>query len=261
MSVELIDSVPLGAFFAIVLVLLLLAIECGYRFGEWMRSHHTGEKDQPVSAMVASMLGLLALVLGFTFALAGSRFDARRMAVLDDANAIGTTYLRTSFLPEPQRTVSRQRLRDYVDARLLVTQRGRAQEAVQKSEALHAELWRAAAEAAALDSHSTMTAIYVQSLNGMIDMHARRVLVGLRSRIPLVLWGALMWLALLSMSAIGYQSGLSATKRSPAMFALALSFAIVVLMIADLDRGYEGLFRVSQQSIVDVRRSIEETTP
>ena len=74
-------------------------MEGGFRFGRWRKSLAPDERDQPAGAMVASILGLVALVLGFTFSLAAARFDARRVAVLDEANAIGTTYLHTSFCP------------------------------------------------------------------------------------------------------------------------------------------------------------------
>src|SRR5215510_1638179 len=88
------DIVPLWGLFFSFLALLLAAVEGGYRLGRWRRSQVSDEKEQPVGAMVASILGLVALVLGFTFSLAANRFDARRVGVLDEANAIGTTWLR-----------------------------------------------------------------------------------------------------------------------------------------------------------------------
>ena len=84
-------------------------------------------------------------------------------------------------------------------------------------------------------------------------------MVGLRSRIPLVIWAGLFVLAILGMAAVGYQSGLCATRRSPAMPGLVLAFAVVLSLIADLDRSQEGLLRVSQQAMVDVQRSIQTT--
>ena len=77
------DAIPLWALFLLSAALLGLAMEFGYRIGRWRHFHMPDERDQPVGAMVASILGLVALVLGFTFSLAASRFDARRMAVLE----------------------------------------------------------------------------------------------------------------------------------------------------------------------------------
>jgi hypothetical protein len=98
---EPLDVIPLWALFFLSAAFLWLAIECGYRLGQWRHARNPDEKEQPVGAMVASILGLVALVFGFTFRLAASRFDARRMAVLEEANAIGTAFLRARLLPEP----------------------------------------------------------------------------------------------------------------------------------------------------------------
>jgi hypothetical protein len=179
------------------------------------------------------------------------------MAVLEEANAIGTTYLRASLLPEPERTEASRLLREYVQVRIDGTAGGRTAEALTRSEELHGLLWAQAASAAEKNTGSIMTGVFVQSLNETIDLHPKRVLVGLRSRIPVVIWAGLYFLAMLGMAAVGYQSGLSATRRSPAMQGLLLSFAIVLLLIADLDRGQEGLLRVGQQAMVDLQQSMQ----
>jgi hypothetical protein len=251
------DAIPLPILFLAFGALLLGSMESGYRLGRWRRSLISDEKEQPVGAMVASILGLVALVLGFTFSLAAMRFDARRMAVLEEANAIGTTYLRSGLLPEPQRTEVARLLRDYVEVRVHATDAGQAEQAMARSEALHQQLWAQAAAAAERDTGSIMTGIFIQSLNDTIDLHSKRVLVGIRSRIPLVLWIGLLGLAMLGMAAVGYQAALSATRRSPAMAGLVLAFSVVLLLIADLDRGQEGLLRVSQQAMIDLQRSMQ----
>jgi hypothetical protein len=254
------DVVPLWGLFLVFFVVLALAMESGYRLGRWRRSVISDEKEQPVGAMVASILGLVALVLGFTFSLAAARFDARRMAVLEEANAIGTTYLRARLLPEPEREEIAKLLREYVAVRIAGTQGGDADEALARSEELHELLWAHAASAASKDYGSVMTGVFIQSLNETIDLHAKRVLVGLRSRIPLVIWAGLYGLAVLAMAAVGYQAALAATRRSPMMLGLVLTFSVVLLLIADLDRGQEGLLRISQQSMLDLQKSMQPPT-
>jgi hypothetical protein len=255
------DSIPLVIVFLGCGVFLYLALEAGYRLGKWRRARITDEKEQPVGAMVASILGLVALVLGFTFSLAGSRFDARRMAVLEESNAIGTTALRARLLPEPQRGEVTRLLREYVKVRIEGAQEGKTDAAIIRSEQIHELLWAQAAAAAEQDSSSIMTGVFIQSLNDVIDLHAKRVLVGIRSRIPLVLWAGLFGLSMLGMAAVGYQAALSATRRSPAMVCLVLAFSVVLLLIADLDRGQEGLLRISQQSMLDLQKSLEAGSP
>jgi hypothetical protein len=179
--------------------------------------------------------------------------------VLEEANAIGTTYLRARLLPEPQRTETAKLLREYVATRLPDLRPGNFSESIAKaiarSEELHERLWSQAV-AAAQKSPTPITGLFIQSLNEMIDLHAKRIQIGMRSRIPSSIWVVLFALALLGMAAVGYQSGLSATRRSPAMLGIVLGFAGVLFLIADLDRGYEGFLRVSQQAMIDLQKSM-----
>jgi hypothetical protein len=207
--------------------------------------------------MVGSILGLLALMLAFTFSLAAARFEARRETVLEEANAIGTAYLRAGLLSEPERGKTQDLLREYVGLRIRGDAGHTVSEAVVRSEAIHNALWAQASAAAGKNQNSIMTGVYVQSLNNLIDLHAKRVMVGLRSRIPLVIWGGLFGLGLLAMVAVGYQAGLSTTRRSPAMLGLVISFSVVLLLIADLDRAHEGTLQVSQQALIDVQQTLQ----
>src|SRR5262245_51151559 len=111
------DALPLWALFIVILLVVLLSVEFGYRLGRYRRRRHEEEKEAPLGTMVGAILGLLAFILAFTFGLAATRFDTRRQVVLDEANAIGTTYLRAGMLPEQGQQV-RGLLRDYVAARL-----------------------------------------------------------------------------------------------------------------------------------------------
>src|SRR4026207_1784346 len=126
------DVLPLWGVFFAVLVLVLAAIEGGYRLGNYRHRQSGGEKEAPVGAMVGATLGLLAFMLAFTFGMAASRFDTRKQLVLDEANAIGTTYLRTAMLPE-RRDEIRALLRSYVDARLEAVRPGQVAEEILRS--------------------------------------------------------------------------------------------------------------------------------
>ena len=95
----------------------------------------------------------------------------------------------------------------------------------------------------------------------MIDLHAKHVLVRLRSRIPLSIWGCLFALAFVGMASMGYQAGLSATPPLPAMLLLVLTVAGVLFIIADLDRPGEGFLRVSQAAMTDLQRSMQPAKP
>jgi hypothetical protein len=252
------DSFPLWMLFLANLLIVLVSIEGGYRLGKYRRSCSEQEKEAPVGAMVGGTLGLLAFLLAFTFGLAATRFDARRQVLLDEANAVGTTYLRAALLAEPHRGAVRSLLREYVDIRLEAARSGKFEEAVRRSEALHRELWTHAIAVAEQNSSSIMIGLFIQSLNEVIDLHAKRAMVGLRSRIPGTIWAVLYAVAILSLATMGYHSGLTLTSRSLATLAVTFSFAAVMWVIADLDRPQEGLLKVSQQPMLDLRNSMTD---
>ena len=129
-------------------------------------------------------------------------------------------------------------------------------EGMAESLSLHDQLWAQATTAAAADPHSIMTGLFVESLNDVIDLHAKRVLLGLRSRIPAPVWIALYAIAALAMGSLGYQEGLAGSRRSLAVIGLLLTFSVVMLLIADLDRPQEGMLRISQQSMIDLKQMI-----
>ena len=252
----LLDPLPLWTIFPITVAVFLLAVEIGYRFARDRQKRSLEEKESPVGGMVGAMLGLLAFMLAFTFSLAGSRFEDRRQILLSEANAIGTTYLRAAMLPEPMHTEGQNLLREYVDVRLEGVQPDKFAHAVTKSEELHQRLWSVAGAATEKD-RSDITGLFVSSLNEVIDLHATRLMAGVRSRVPSVIWIVLFLLGFIAMVMLGYHTGLSGSRRSIAVIALVLGFCAVQYLIADLDRPGAGMLRVSQQSMIDLRRSMK----
>ena len=251
------DTLPLWGVFAATLLLVLLSVELGYRLGRYRHKTTPREKEEPVGAMVGSTLGLLAFLLAFTFGLAAARFDSRRAVVLDEANAIGTTYLRAAMLPE-YRDELRTLLRDYVGVRLEIVRTGLVMPRVRRSEELQAQMWNRTAALGAKHPGSIVVGLFIQSLNEVIDLHAKRLAVGLRGRIPGVIWAGLYGVAGLALAGIGYQSGVAGTSRSLEIAAVALAFSLVIWLIADLDRPGEGFLTVSQQAMVDLQSSMGE---
>ena len=254
------DALPLWGLFIATLLLVLLAVEGGYRLGTYRRSRSEQEKEAPVGAMVGATLGLLAFMLAFTFGLAAARFDTRKQVLLDEANAIGTTYLRAGMLPD-RREAIRALLRDYVDTRLEAVLSGKIAAGIRRSEHLQDQLWAQAVAVGENNPNSIVVGLFVESLNEVIDLHAKRVTAGLRNRIPGAIWVALFTVAVLSLGAMGYHAGLVGTSRSLAVLAVALTFSAVIGLIADLDRPQEGVLKVSQQALMDLRQSMHGPRP
>jgi hypothetical protein len=252
-----IDVIPLWAVFVGSVVSIIVAVELGYRLGRWRHRRAEHETEGAVGGMVAAELGLLAFMLAITFSLAASRFDDRRKILLDEANAIGTCYLRAAMLPPDHRDAVRRSLREYVDVRLSALRDGSLEEAIRRTDALHGELWNHATAAAEKDPRSVPIGLFVQSLNDVIDLHAKRLQAGLRSRLPVTIWAALFAISAFSFTAMGYHEGLSGKCRSPAIIAVTLGFAIVIWLVADLERPHQGMLRVSQQPMVELQKSMQ----
>lgn len=247
------DHLPLWGLFGGTVVVVLLSIEGGYWLGRYRRRRSEDEKEGPVNAIVGATLALLGFILAFTFGLAASRFNARREIVVQEANAIGTTYLRAGLLPNDRGMKIRKLLGEYVDARLEVVQTGNVEQVLRRSDELHRQLWKEAEAVGQEHPHSIVVGLFIQSLNETIDVHSKRVLVGLQNRLPGALWVTLYLITMLTMAGVGYHEGLSKSSRSLAIVVLVLTFSAIMTLVADLDLPQEGFFTVSQQAMIDLR--------
>jgi hypothetical protein len=206
--------------------------------------------------MIGSMLALVTFILAFTFWIAATRFDAARQAKLNEANAIRTAYLRADMLPEPHQTEIRDLLRDYVDVRLEGVRSGNIEQAISRSEELHSQLWSQAIAAREKVSSPIFAGHIIQSLNDVIALHARRVTVGLEFRIPNQIWYVLYTIVALASASIGCHAGLTGASRPLLVTAFVLIISVVMVLITDLDSPRRGALRVSQQVLVDLRRTM-----
>lgn len=254
-----IDLIPLWGVFFIMVASILLAVEAGSLVGTRERKRVESGAKASAGETVAATLGLVALMLAFTFNLAASRYDTRRALVLDEANAIGTTFLRTGLLAEPHRSTIRNSLREYVEVRLKAVQGGNVADGIKRSTELQNILWKEAEAVGTGHPDSEMVALFIESLNEVIDLHSKRVTAGIRSRVPATIWGGLYLVSLAGFAALGYQIGLSEERKRTAAVVVACGFAVVMVLIADLDRPQEGLLRVSQQALVDTLESMKGT--
>ncbi len=245
------------------MVTIMVAVECGYWLARRAQRRRHQDKLPPVSSITASTLGLVAFMLAFTFGLVASRYDSRKSLVREEANAIRTAWMRSDFLPEPSRGESEALIRAYLDQRLGVVQ-SRDLEGLDKQLAeanrIQHRLWDIAVANSHENMDSPVGALYVDSLNRLIDMHALRVVVGLEAHIPNGIWLVLYGLIVLGMIGVGYQTVIAeATGRSWAPLILAISFSLVIALIASLDRPIGGFITVSQQPLQDVQAWMDNT--
>jgi hypothetical protein len=237
----------------------LVAVEIGFRLGV-RRSDRSDESDRTfVNSLLAALLGLLALLISFTFFMAVSRFDARRSLVLDEADAIGTTFLRSKFLPAEQQKAVQELLRTYVSARLAFYEAGIDPERIEKANAeairIEGKLWALAVEAAAQDPRSAPRSLFIESLNDVIDLQEKRQ-VALDNRVPGTVLYLLLAVSVASLGLLGYNCGLAGRRRLTSNALFGLLIVLVLATILDIDRPRRGLIKVSQDSLVRLQATL-----
>lgn len=255
----LIDSLPLWLLYLVVAVIVLVSLEAGYRLGEAERKRHADEEKAPINAPVNATLGLLAFLLAFTFGLAASRFDSRQQLVTQEANAIGTAYLRADFLPPAQRDETRNLLREYTALRAGGMPAILSADGLARTAALQARLW-SIVNAAEANSDTVATGLFVESVNALFDIDGARTAAN-RYRISDSIWIMLFIVTIFSMTSLGFQFGIGGQRSWAVMVLMAIAFTAVITLIADLDRAQTGLLRISQQALLDVLDRIGKPSP
>ncbi len=219
--------------------------ELGYRLAQRWKDD---EKRHEGFAVTRDQVGvLLSLLLGFTLALAMSRYDLRWQQAVEEADAVSTARLRAELLPEPMRPEARRMFAEYVDARVEFANVGQDEAARERAHARTVAVEQrlfAQAGAGAAESPTAITATYVNALNDAIDACERR-LAGLENRIPRTIWWMLGVLTLVS----SLTAGLGMRKRSLAATLPPIVFGIVTLLTADLDTPGKGLIHADQRAI------------
>ncbi|MEA2843226.1 MAG: hypothetical protein QOJ69_897 [Actinomycetota bacterium] len=250
------DSLALAL---VVLALVGGATAGGIAAGRLIEEHR-GTTRESVGAAQGALLGFVGLLLAFGMTMAVGRYESRRAAVVDEANAIDTTYLRAQTLAEPERGESLTLLRQYTDSRLALSRAVPGtvgfRKASDTSGTIQNQLWGFAGSALAKDPTGSATRLYVDSLNGMIDMHTVRV-SALDNRVPttvvyLQLLGGAFAVGLLAMY-------LAMLGRSVTTAILAAAMVCLILLVSlDLDRPVRGLITIPSTPIAALRVSMDQ---
>jgi len=243
----------------VLMGLLLVAEEFGFRAKRRTRPGSDSIEKADIALILGAGLTLLALLLGFTYAMSEGRYEARRQLVIEEANAIGTTYLRAKTLPEPRSSEIQELLRQYAALRVEIA--GMADDAPEKirgmdnrTKELQGLLWSRAA-ALARESPSPVVAVFLQTENEMIDLHSKR-LAAFRNRVPFSIYLVLFVVSAVILWLVGYYLGSSRQRVRILTTMLALLVASVMWLIMDLDQPVRGAIRASQQSLFDLHQDL-----
>jgi len=249
-------TLAIGLFVGVV-----ACLDGGYRIGRRASVRHPDRAHEGIGAIEAAVFALFGLLLGFSFAGATSRLDARREQIVQEANAIGTAYLRLDLLPPNEQSAMRRLFRQYLEARLSMHARlpdlAAADPELARAERIQQEIWSRAVVVSRADPTHDAARVLLPALNEMMDLTTARN-IALRTRLPSLILVLLISLALMS----GLLAGYAMAKRQRRSWLHTLLYAgfvaVTVYTVLDLDDPRSGLIRLeaADSAIVKLQNSI-----
>ena len=249
----------------IVLILaagMMLAAELGYLSGRWWHPRSEDAAKDHFGAVRNSLLGLLALLLAFSFGMSAQRYETRRQLVMEDATPLRALYLRSSLLPDPQRGQFKKQLRQYLDARADDRLIGRTltvdevAQAVARSETLHGQMWELTRGMAQLDPPVKGADEMLNLLIEASSVHSRRVQAYL-SRVPdLIIW-LLLGTAVTCLGAVGFSGGLNKHRGMLARILFSLIVCGTIFVVLEMDRPERGIMRADQSPMIRLKQVLD----
>jgi hypothetical protein len=257
---EFLYSVDVAWITLILFASMAAAMELSYRLGRGRRQEMPEAFKSHVSSIQSSILGVLALLLGFTFSLSLQRFDTRSSAVVDEANTIRTVYHESILLPDPLREEARGLLRDYVDARVGASRYTTVHLAAQaemraKAEKIQQVLWDVSQRALESDRNSRGVGQFISSLSAMVDGYHKRIAT-LERRVPEEVLLLLYVTFVMAGAAVGFASGVAGHRPSIVSWIMVGLICVLVFVIMDLDRPRRGLIRVNHGPLHEVHEEL-----
>lgn len=250
------------AIVTMLFIAMIMLNEVGFRIGRFVQSSTDSEVKSLTGSIQASILGLLALLLGFTFSMSMQRYDNRSMALIDEANAIGTAILRVQLLPEKFRDEADRLFQEYVGLRIDIgqidlTKTEERDKYNNKIANVQDKLWSLAISATEIDPRPVTTGAFVKSLNDVIDSQGKRNAL-LRMQVPEVVLLLLFVVFISSGAILGYSAGLSGKRMIAPIVLVSILITLIVFIIIDLDRPKRGLIQVDQRVMNELLTDVKK---
>ena len=255
---EFLDIIPIWAFFAGMVIVVLAASELGFFIGIRLqdRGSNPGE-SRMTSSVVGGMLGLVAFLMAFSIGITIGHHGERKTMVVTEANAIGVAWLRAGFLDEPDSKSLRVLLREYAETRMAAAnQEIELATALTRSEQMHGKMWIIIERNVRQGNDTDVMVSLAEAVNDLITTHSIRVTAAYK-RLPGILGNVLIMSTILSFLLVGVASSADRKRDTPAIFLFAIVFVAVLMIMVDLDRPQEGMLTVGQAAMEDVLRQIE----
>lgn len=253
------DNIFIHKVIYLIPALLLIGMPCAMEVGR--RTALTKDLSEGVGALDTAVYGLFGLLLAFTFSGAVQRFDQRRILMTQEANIIGTTYLRLDLLQPDTQRILRPLFREYLDERI------EGFRAIGKPEAedasnrrlheLQNKIWQETVAGTQKSGNPAITSLTISSLNEMIDITTSHY-AATRTHPPAIIYGMLVILALSS----SFLAGLSMPKNKTRQWSNIMTFTLVIsaaiYVIIDIEYPRYGLVRVEafDQLLIDLKQTM-----
>ncbi len=257
MNLGLLDSVSIFGVYIIIIIYMLLAIEGGFLIGARSQHQYDEESKSSIRPVIGSLLGMLAFVLAFTFSMSADNHKMRKQNVLEEANIIEYVYLRADLLPDELQYEVKTLLKEYTDIRINAVTNNQYTEALKRTEELHRLLWEKAITLSK-NKAEIKSNLFVNAVNRLIEIHNKRLEVGLYYRISESIWIALLLISTLAMIVLGIQHGLARKRNLIIIFPLCMAYGALISLVIDLDRPQQGLIKVGSQSMQSVQKKIND---
>jgi hypothetical protein len=256
----LLETAPIWVIGLAILAALMLAEQIGYAGRQFRGRRGAADPgDAGIGFVLTGALGLLGLLVAFTFGAASNRFDTRRMLVVEEANAIGTTYLRIQALDDAPKTALSQLMVQYVRARGAWFRAGEDPVRLAQTEAatedLQNKIWAATLADVRANPTATINPSLFQTTNDMFDL-AASARAATDARLPISILRAVMLYALISAAIMGYSMA-KGTRQQIVSLALYLALSVAMCLILDLDRPRSGTVRVSDAAMERAIAAVE----
>jgi hypothetical protein len=263
MSAALVPHVVYSISLAVAMFVgIIVALLAGRQLGIRRRARNPEATGGGVAAVQGSIFGLVGLLIAFTFSGAATRFDERRLLIIDEVNALGTTWLRLDLLAEPARAELRDALRRYLDARIEIYRDVQDETAVRsayaKSIALQKQIWANAVEACRAPGMQQATMLLLPSLNQSFDIASTRAMIP-QIHPPQIVFGLLFVLAIASALLAGYDMSGRGRPSWLHIVGFAATMALALYVILDLEYPRIGLIRVDDfdRNLIELRASMD----
>lgn len=265
--IPLLYRMPIAATLVVFILILLAALECGFRFGLrrrvlWKDVHSEAGGGGLVQNATLALLGLL---IAFTYGFTVSHYETRKRDVIDEANALGTAFLRAGLEKERGGLELQMALLEYARTRVVTPDRSATAEddqaMLERTLAAQSKIWPATERVMKAGPVTPMEVSLMSSINEVIDMHTERVTTGFDS-LPQVVFWTLLFIAAVAVMIGGFTAGLSGLMCRYRMFAFILVLAATIQLIVDFDRSMRGFISISQKpmisAIADMEARLEE---